>query len=56
MVQRMARHGASMTIVAASDQRWHASQIVGIISKEHVANSVADSIRPFADSVRPFGS
>jgi hypothetical protein len=30
-----------------SDRRWHASQIIGIISKEHVADSVADSIKPF---------
>lgn len=47
VVQRMARHGASMAIIASADGRWRASQIAGIISKEHVANSVADSIKPF---------
>jgi chloride channel protein, CIC family len=47
VVQRMARHGASMAIVASTDRRWHASQIIGIISKEHIADSVAESIKPF---------
>jgi chloride channel protein, CIC family len=47
VVQRMARRGAGMAIVASGDRRWHASQIVGIISKEHVADSVIESIRPF---------
>ena len=47
VVQRMARRGASMAIVASSDRRWHSSQIIGVISKEHIADSVADSIKPF---------
>ena len=47
VMQRMARRGASMAIVASGDRRWHASQIVGIISKEHVADSVVESIRHF---------
>lgn len=47
VVQRMSRHGASMTIVASTDRRWRASQIIGIISKEHIADSVAESIKPF---------
>jgi CIC family chloride channel protein len=47
VVQRMARRGASMAIVASTDRRWHASRIIGIISKEHIADSVAESIKPF---------
>jgi chloride channel protein, CIC family len=47
VVQRMARRDASMAIVAATDHRWHATQIIGVISKEHVADSVAESIKPF---------
>ena len=47
VVQRMSRHGASMAIVASTDRRWRASQIIGIISKEHIADFVAESIKPF---------
>jgi chloride channel protein, CIC family len=47
VVQRMARRGATMAIVASADGRWQASQIIGIISKEHIADSVAESIKPF---------
>ena len=47
IVQRMARHDASMAVVTTVDGRWRPSQIVGIISKEHIADSVAESIRPF---------
>jgi chloride channel protein, CIC family len=47
VVQRMARRDASMAIVASTDRRWRVSQIIGIISKEHIADSVAESIKPF---------
>ena len=47
IVQRMARHDASMAVVTTVDGRRRPSQIVGIISKEHIADSVAESIRPF---------
>jgi chloride channel protein, CIC family len=47
IVQRMARRDASMAIVASTDRRWRVSQIIGIISKEHIADSVAESIKPF---------
>ena len=47
VVQRMARRNSSMAVVTTADGHWRPSQIVGIISKEHVANSVADSIKPF---------
>ena len=48
VVQRMARRDAGMALVTAKHGRWRPSQIVGIISKEHVADSVADSIKPFS--------
>jgi chloride channel protein, CIC family len=47
IVQRMARHDASMAVVTKAGGRWRPSEIVGVISKEHVADSVAESIRPF---------
>ena len=47
VVQRMTRRDAGMAVVMAAHGRWRPSQIVGIISKEHVADSVADSIKPF---------
>ena len=47
ILQRMARHDASMAVVTKVGGRWRPSEIVGIISKEHVADSVAESIRPF---------
>jgi chloride channel protein, CIC family len=47
VVQRMARRDAAMAVVTTKDGRWRAAEIVGIITKEHVADSVAESIRPF---------
>jgi CIC family chloride channel protein len=47
IVQRMARHGATMAVVMAADGRGRPSQVRGVISKEHIADSVAESIKPF---------
>ncbi len=47
IVQRMARHDASMAVVGKTTGRWRPPDIVGVISKEHIANSVAESIKPF---------
>ncbi len=47
VVQRMARRNAAMAVVTTADGRWHTEQIVGVISKEHLADSVAESIKPF---------
>ena len=47
IVQRMARHEASMAVVGKANGRWRPSEIVGVISKEHIADSVAESIKPF---------
>ncbi len=47
VVQRMGRRDAAMAVVTRTGSRWHPGEIVGIISKEHVADSVCESIRPF---------
>jgi CIC family chloride channel protein len=49
VVDRMWRHGASMSIVTKGGRRVpRAGNIVGMISKEHIADSVADSVRPYS--------
>jgi chloride channel protein, CIC family len=48
VVQRMTRHDAAMAVVVKGRGRGRPSEIIGIISKEHIADSVADSIKPFA--------
>jgi chloride channel protein, CIC family len=47
ILQRMARHDATMAVVTKTGGRWRPADIIGIISKEHVADSVAESIKPF---------
>ena len=47
VVQRMTRHDAVMAVVVKGGGRGRPSEIVGIISKEHIADSVAESIKPF---------
>ena len=47
IVQRMGRHDAAMAIVTKAGGKWRPGEIIGIISKEHVADSVVESIRPF---------
>ena len=47
VVSRMARHEASMAVVAKDAGRRAPHDVVGIISKEHIADSVAESIKPF---------
>jgi CIC family chloride channel protein len=48
VVERMWRRGASMSIVTKGSGRTPRGQhVVGMISKEHIADSVADSIRPY---------
>jgi len=49
VVQRMARHNASMAVVVKGHGRGRPSEIIGVISKEHIADSVADSIKPFGE-------
>jgi chloride channel protein, CIC family len=47
VVHRMARHNASMTAVVKDGGRGRPSEILGVISKEHIADSVADSVKTF---------
>jgi CIC family chloride channel protein len=49
VVQRMARHDAAMAVVVKRHGRGRPSEIVGVISKEHIADSVAESIKPFGE-------
>jgi len=48
VVQRMARRDATMAVVVKDGGRGRPSEIVGIVSKEHIADSVAESIKPFS--------
>jgi chloride channel protein, CIC family len=48
IVQRMSRRVAAMAVVTKVGGRGRPSDVVGIISKEHIADSVAESIKPFA--------
>ncbi|MGC1776454.1 MAG: chloride channel protein [Xanthobacteraceae bacterium] len=47
IVQRMGRHSAAMAVVVKAGSRGRPSEVVGVISKEHIADSVVDSIKPF---------
>jgi CIC family chloride channel protein len=47
VVRRMERRDATMAVVTTTEGRWRPAQIVGVISKEHVADSVAESIKSF---------
>jgi CIC family chloride channel protein len=49
IIARMWRRKAAMAVVVKGDKRTpRADDVVGIISKEHVADSVADSIKSYA--------
>lgn len=50
VIGRMWRHKASMIIVVKSRGIPHKADVCGIISKEHIADSVADSVKPYAAS------
>jgi len=47
VVTRMARRDAVMAVVTRDVRRPRASHVIGVISKEHIADSVAESIRPY---------
>jgi CIC family chloride channel protein len=49
VVQRMARHDAAMAVVVKGKGRGRPSEIIGVISKEDIADSVAESIKPFGE-------
>jgi CIC family chloride channel protein len=48
VVDRMWHRGASMAIVRRDHGRPRASSVVGVIDKELIADSVAESIRPYS--------
>ena len=47
VVHRMARHDAAMAVVVKDKSRGRPADVVGIVAKEDVADSVAESIKPF---------
>jgi chloride channel protein, CIC family len=50
VLTRMARRRAAVAIVIRPTGRWpHASDVVGVISREHIGNLVAESIRAYGD-------
>jgi chloride channel protein, CIC family len=49
VVTRMTRHSSGMAVVTKAKGRPRAADVVGVITKEHIADSVADSIRPYGD-------
>ncbi|MGH6967513.1 MAG: chloride channel protein [Stellaceae bacterium] len=48
IIDRMWREDAAMAVVVRANAVPRAADVRGIISKEHVADSVAESIRPYA--------
>ncbi|MFO0995912.1 MAG: chloride channel protein [Alphaproteobacteria bacterium] len=50
VIGRMSKTGAGMAVVVRSAESGAPSGILGVITKEHVADSVADSIRPYAET------
>lgn len=47
VVTRMSRRGAAMAVVTKAQGRPRAGDVVGIITKEHIADSVAESVKPY---------
>jgi len=47
VVTRMTRHGAGMAVVTKAKRRPRVVDVVGVITKEHIADSVAESIKPY---------
>ncbi len=48
VIGRMTRENAAMVIVSRAAGHAHASDVSGLITKEHIADSVAESIGPYA--------
>jgi CIC family chloride channel protein len=47
VIRRMWRRGGSMAIVVKGGRVPRPDDVVGVITKEHIADSVAESIRPY---------
>jgi chloride channel protein, CIC family len=52
IIGRMWRKKAVMTVVVKTAGVPRASDVIGVITKEHLADSVSESIKPYADSER----
>ena len=50
VIHRFWRRHASMIIVVSGKGMPRASKVVGVITKEHIADSVAESVRPYGGS------
>ncbi|MDE2513914.1 MAG: chloride channel protein [Alphaproteobacteria bacterium] len=48
VIDRMWREDAAMAVIVRNVTEVRAADVCGIISKEHIADSVAESIRPYA--------
>ena len=48
VIGRMWRRNAMMTVVVRSDGVPRAADVLGVITKEHIADSVAESIKPYS--------
>jgi CIC family chloride channel protein len=48
VITRMWRHGATMVVVTRARGKPKPADIVGVITKEHIADSVAASIKPYS--------
>jgi CIC family chloride channel protein len=48
VIGRMWRRKAMMSVVVRSEGMPHAADVLGVITKEHVADSVAESIKPYS--------
>ncbi len=47
VVTRMTRRRANMAVVSKAKRRTRPADVLGVITKEHIADSVADSIKPY---------
>ena len=50
VIHRFWRENASMTVVVRGSGVPRAQDVVGVITKEHIADSVAESVRPYVGS------
>ncbi len=50
VIGRLWRRKASMIVVVRGTGVPHKDDIVGIVTKEHIADSVVDSVRPYFDA------
>src|SRR5581483_5264672 len=48
VIRRLWNRNGAMAIVVSGQGKPRAGSVVGVITKEHIADSVAESIRPYA--------